>query len=196
MTTKEQTSIARERILDVATDLFYRQGFRATGINEVIESSKVAKATFYKHFPSKDDLYEACLMVLSDNEIRFVENGIGSARSPSDRFMAVMRWLIPWAEDTEFRGCAFLHAASEIPDPSSRLRKVGTRLYDHIRHRVEGLAQELIDSDPDKYANFDAKQLAADYMTAFSGAVAMAGLYHSIWPIEQAINSMERLIGE
>ncbi|MHB1528956.1 MAG: TetR/AcrR family transcriptional regulator [Acidiferrobacteraceae bacterium] len=47
---------ARERILLTANDLFYREGIRATGIDRVIAESGVAKATFYRHFASKNDL--------------------------------------------------------------------------------------------------------------------------------------------
>ena len=53
-----------ERILAVASELFYRQGYRATGINEVIARSGVAKATFYNHFPSKEDLCLAYLQLI------------------------------------------------------------------------------------------------------------------------------------
>ena len=187
---------ARDRILEVAMDLFYRQGYRATGINEVIDKSGVAKATFYKHFPSKDDLYEACLEELSEQELTFVDEGINQANGAQARMMSILLGLKLWAQDTEFRGCAFLHAASEIPDPSSRLRKVGTRLYDGIRERAKILAKELVASDKVKYGHLDAEKLAKDYMVAFSGAVALAELYHAIWPIEQAIESIEGLIGE
>jgi AcrR family transcriptional regulator len=47
---------ARDRILAVAGRLFYRDGYRAIGVDRVIGEAEVAKATFYKHFPSKDDL--------------------------------------------------------------------------------------------------------------------------------------------
>lgn len=176
-------------------DLFYRQGYRATGINEVIDKSGVAKATFYKHFPSKDELYEACLKGLSAHELLYVDSGIREAKGARARFMSVLVNLKPWALNTDFRGCAFLNAASEIPEPGSRLRKVGRKLYDEIRQQVRELAQELIESDA-KYSDFDADKLTEDYMVAFSGAVALAQIYHAIWPIEQAIESVDRLIGK
>ena len=62
--------------MSVAADLFYKQGYRATGVNEVIEKSGVAKATFYSHFPSKDDLALAYLRQLKDIEIAHVDNTI------------------------------------------------------------------------------------------------------------------------
>lgn len=190
------TGSARERIVTIASDLFYKQGYRATGINEVIKKSGVAKATFYNHFPSKDDLYKACLHGLSDNELVFVDSKIRQAKTARTRFLAVIESLKPWSLDTNFRGCAFLNTASEIPDPSSPLRKVGTKLYDEIRARVEHLAKELIESDPKKYGGLNIKTLTDDYMIAFSGAVALAELYHAIWPIEQGVKTVRRLIGE
>lgn len=187
---------ARERILEVATDLFYRQGYRATGINEVIEKSGVAKATFYSHFPSKDDLCQASLMVLSDNEIRFVDEMIASKTKPLDRFFAVIESLAPWATSTNYRGCAFMNIAAEIPDAKSPLRKVGRRLYDQIRDRVEKLTEELVQSDNKRYGHLDVKTVSDAYMSLFAGAVALAEVYHDIWPIENAIKSVKRLIGQ
>ena len=52
---------AREKILATAFRLFYAQGFRAAGIDTIIAESGVAKATFYKYFPAKDDLMLAYL---------------------------------------------------------------------------------------------------------------------------------------
>ena len=52
---------ARDRILDTAFRLFYARGIRAVGVDLIIAESGVAKATFYKHFPAKDDLVVAYL---------------------------------------------------------------------------------------------------------------------------------------
>lgn len=186
----------RDRILEVATDLFYNHGYRATGINEVIEKSEVAKATFYNHFPSKDDLCAASLNVLLENELHFVDRLIAAAKTPEDRFMAVIESLTPWAKDTHFRGCAFINIAAEIPDAKSPLRKAGTRLYDETRKRVEQVTKQLMDSDVKKYGHLDITAVTREYMLAFSGATALTGIYHAIWPIEDAIKSVKSLIGE
>ena len=61
---------ARDRILSVAGPLFYREGYRATGIDRVIAEADVAKATFYKHFPSKDDLITAWIARAEDSSSR------------------------------------------------------------------------------------------------------------------------------
>ena len=186
----------RERILEVATDLFYNQGYRATGINEVIEKSGVAKATFYNHFPSKDDLCKASLQILSERELNFIDSYISTAKTPEARFMAVIQTLEPWAKDTKFRGCAFINIAAEIPDEKSPLRKVGTRLYDEVRLRIKKLTEELIASDKNKYGHLDVEKVTEEYFMAFASSTGLIGIYHAIWPVEQAVNSVKRLISK
>jgi hypothetical protein len=61
---------------------------------------------------------------------------------------------------------------------------------------VETLAKELIASDAKRYGHLDIKVLTGEYMVAFTGAVALAGIYHAIWPVEDALNTARRLIGQ
>jgi AcrR family transcriptional regulator len=182
--------------MSVAKDLFYRQGYRATGINEVIERSGVAKATFYSHFPSKDDLGLAYLEQGKEGWIAHIDSCIQVARTPRDRFLAVMQSLEPWLLDTRYRGCGFINMAAEVPDPKHPLRKVGREVYDVMRSRVAVLSEELIASDFKRYGRLDTATLTREYMVAITGAIVLAELYHAIWPVKDAMDSMRRLIGE
>ena len=182
--------------MSVARELFYNQGYRATGINEVIQKSGVAKATFYSHFPSKDDLGLAYLKVVKERESAHIEKWIQQSKGPLNRFFAVIRSLEPWLLETDFRGCGFVNMAAEVPDPKNKLRKVGREVYDEVRSRVETLAGELIASNEKKYGHLDARELTDEYMVAFTGAIALAEIYHAIWPVEHALNTVRRLIGE
>ena len=182
--------------MSVAADLFYNQGYRATGINEVIDKSGVAKATFYSHFPSKDDLGLAYLRQVKEGEIAHVENFIRAAKGPVNRFLSVMKSLEPWLQDTNYRGCGFINMAAEVPDPKSKLRKVGKEVYDEIRLQVEALSEELIASDKKNYGHLDAKVLSYEYMMAMTGAIALAEIYHAIWPVKHALETVRRLIGQ
>lgn len=185
-----------ERILEVASDLFYTQGYRATGINEIIKKSGVAKATFYSHFPTKDDLCKVYLQGMREGEQAFVDEKINGEKTVLNKFLAPLTSLDEWATMTNFRGCAFLNMASEIPDNNSPLRKEGTMLYDHIRQRINGQAKALIDSDPKKYGHLDVDSLTDDYMVLFSGTVALVEIYHDMWPVKKSIKTMRRMIGE
>jgi len=192
---KSQSGSPAERIIEVASDLFYTQGYRATGINEVIKESGVAKATFYHHFPTKNDLCHTYLKTVSDNELAYLDHSVATAKGAVNRYLAPLRSLGPWLKQTEFRGCPFMHMVAEIPDHTSPLRKVGSKLYRDVAKRVRKLCDELIASDT-KYAHLDGDQLSQDYMLVFSGAIALAELYHVISPIEQGVATLRRLIGE
>ena len=97
----------RERILDKAEELFYQQGYQATGINQIIDESGVAKATFYSHFPSKDDLCVEYLERIAEKEVDLVQSTLKKRKTPLSRYMTVIEVLEPWLIDTDFRGCPF-----------------------------------------------------------------------------------------
>jgi AcrR family transcriptional regulator len=187
---------ARERILMTASELFYKQGYRATGINEVIKKSGVAKATFYNHFPTKDDLCKAYLIGAVDVELETLDELIESSKDPVSRFLSIIKFLKPWLIETKFRGCAFLHMVAEVPNPKSTLRKEGKRLYDGVRERVEMLTKELIDSDKKQFGHLKIENVVNQYLIVFGGAIALAEIYHADWPVEHGIKTLRSLIGK
>ena len=195
MTTKLDNLSARERILNTAADLFYRNGYRATGVNEVIEKAKVAKATFYAHFRTKDDLSLAYLKDRNECEAAEIMDFVDARTSPLERFYGVMDAQESWAIRTQFRGCQFINMVPEVPDEESPLRKEGHRHYDWARTLVQKLAEDLIDSDTDKYGKLNAEELTEAYMTHLAGAIALAGVYNELWPIHSGIKAVRRLAG-
>lgn len=109
----------RQRILDAAHDLFYSQGIRATGVDRVIEAAKVTKVTFYRQFPSKDELVAAYLGYRHDLWMGWFRTRLEAHRSGGRSGLdALLRTLREWWDDPSFRGCAFINAATEI-GPSS-----------------------------------------------------------------------------
>lgn len=193
--TKTRSDIApRERILATAADLFFHQGFRATGINEVIAKSGVAKATFYHHFPTKDDLCLAYLRDRNTSEYEAVNAFVHDQETPRERFLAVMASIQPWLEANKLRGCAFLNMVAEIPDPRHLLRREGLQHYESLRTLIRVLAEELLASDPEQYQGLNAQVLTDDYLVILGGAIAMTEIYNDIWPAVQGLELVERLI--
>ena len=188
------TGSAYDRILFTASDLFYQQGYRATGINEVIEKAGVAKATFYSHFSTKDDLCLAYLKNRNGKELAEIEDYISTKARPVDRFLAVIESLEPWIIGNGMKGCGFLNMVPEVPDAGSPLRKEGELHYARLRTRVKELAGELIKSKPKRYGHLHAQTLADDYMVVLTGAIALAEISHDIWPIKQGVEAVRRLI--
>jgi AcrR family transcriptional regulator len=194
MTTKLDNLSARERILQTAGDLFYRNGYRATGINEVIEKASVAKATFYAHFPTKNALCLAYLKGTNENEVSEIMEFVNSKATPLERFFGVMEVMEPWAIRTQFRGCQFINMVPEVPDVDHPLRKEGRRFYDWAKTLVHNLGEALIESDSKTYRHLDVDELTEAYMTHLAGAIALAGVYNELWPIQSGIKAVRRLV--
>jgi AcrR family transcriptional regulator len=107
---------ARDRLLLTAEELFYAQGTRATGVDQILETSGVGRASFYRHFASKDDLIVA---VLQRRRERFRTDFKPRVAALGGHPLAVFDVLAQRLEETGYRGCAFLNAMVEIPDPAS-----------------------------------------------------------------------------
>lgn len=105
----------RERILVAAHALFYREGIRASGIDKIIEQSSVSKVTFYRQYPSKDDLILAYLNYRHEMWISWFQTSLAQATdSGSSAVEALIATLRVWFSRPDFRGCAFLNAAAEL----------------------------------------------------------------------------------
>lgn len=110
-------SQARARLLDTATQLFYAEGLHAVGVDRVIAEAQVTRATLYRHFPSKDHLLVAYLGG-ADEAIRQRVADLRDQDHDSDRIVRdVARSIADDIARPGFRGCAFLNAAAEYPDP-------------------------------------------------------------------------------
>jgi len=187
-------SRARDRILTTASELFYRNGYRATGINEIIRKSGVAKATFYLHFPSKESLVLAYVESMNREEIRVMEEGLKKYPGPYEKLIGLVEFLISWSKERDYRGCAYLNISSEIPDHANPVRRESKHHYVEVRKLVGRLMQELKRVRGTAWKHRDAEQAADDYMLIFSGALAMAQVYHDPEPIRHAIQAVKRLL--
>lgn len=105
---------ARERILQTAFRLFYARGIRAVGVDLIIGESGVAKATFYKHFPSKDELVLAYLDrvdAMWTGQLRAAAEAAGA--EPAEQLVGLFDALGGACEREGYRGCGFINAAAE-----------------------------------------------------------------------------------
>ena len=114
---------ARDRILATATDLFFRRGIHATGVDMLIEEAGVAKSTFYRHFPSKDALIVAWLRSAGARWIDTVSGALEDA-PPLRALLDFWDRLADWAEGCGYLGCPYLKALAEIDEPHPALVEV------------------------------------------------------------------------
>ena len=110
-------SEARVRLLGTAARIFYAEGIHAVGVDRIIAEAKVTRATFYRHFPGKEDLVLAYLQA-ADQAIRGqIETAVAAGQPPADTLRAVAARIAEGIGSPGFRGCAFLNAVAEYPDP-------------------------------------------------------------------------------
>ncbi|MGO4290982.1 TetR/AcrR family transcriptional regulator [Chitinophaga sp. RAB17] len=106
---------AKERILNTASDLFYQQGYLATGINQIIEEAGIAKASLYQHFPSKEALLTEYLLRtrLSRQEER--TQFLKDMEPGKEKLLGLYEYRLQHMQSNQFKGCAFIRIAYELP---------------------------------------------------------------------------------
>ena len=134
----------RERLVAAAIELFYRHGFQAVGIDQIIARAGVTKTTFYKHFESKDDLMVAAVQRRDEWESaaweRAIQNMAGG--DPAKQLLAFFDVLDIWFNDPEFRGCMFMNAAAEFPNPNDPVHQAAAIHKKKSQDLVRRLARE------------------------------------------------------
>lgn len=178
---------AHALLLHAADALFYSQGLNATGINQIISTAGVAKATFYAHFESKLELALAYLVHRHEAWFSMLHAHVAKSRSPRGRALAPFKFLEVWLVDVEFRGCAFLNIQGEHPLPPRLARQVLT----HKEELREFFVHSLIELVPDATE----RRFTADHLLLlFEGALVEAQVHHDAWPIRTAARAAERLV--
>lgn len=144
---------ARERILSTAYDLFARRGIRDVGVDEIIERAGVAKATLYRHFPSKDALVLAFLERREELWTRgFVEAGARDrGHTPEERLLAIFDVFDGWFRSKEFEACSFINVLLEL-GPRHTVGKASIDYLENIRGVVSSLAEEAELRDVESFA--------------------------------------------
>jgi AcrR family transcriptional regulator len=141
----------RERILETASELFYRRGVRAVGVDLVVEEAGVAKTSLYRHFRTKDELI-AAFLAREDEDFwatwdRVAERERDDAARELD---AHVDWIGERIGRPNYRGCPQLNVAAEFPDRDHPARKVAASHKRELRRRLEGIAARLGVQGPDE----------------------------------------------
>ncbi|USG66141.1 TetR/AcrR family transcriptional regulator [Brevibacillus ruminantium] len=168
----EKKESAKERILQVASDLFYREGIRAVGIDRIIEEAGVAKASFYRNFATKDDLVVAFLERSNRRAFKRIEEArIRYPHEPYKQLQEVFRLLAIRMGEPDFRGCPFMNTTVEFPEGAHPGNHKARECRIGVWRVIKEMALLAGARDPEALA----KQLEI----TFSGAIMTASLYHS-----------------
>jgi AcrR family transcriptional regulator len=138
--TPVRRSEARERLLATATQLFYSEGINTVGVDRIVSAADTTLATFYRHFPGKQDLVVAYLQAIHD---ALAKRAAASEKRGRELVSEIGAEVVAEVGHEGFRGCAFINAASEFEDPESPVRQV---VADHRRWYLERLRAAFADA--------------------------------------------------
>jgi AcrR family transcriptional regulator len=148
----ERVSEARSRLLATAGRLFYTEGLHSVGIDRIVAEARVTRATLYRHFPGKDDLVVAYLTEAD----RMIRDQVAAARArggaPAEVVLAVAESIAAGIRAPGFRGCAFLNAAAEYPDPAHPVHRTVLAHRDWFLRTVTDLFAEVGETPPEPAA--------------------------------------------
>jgi AcrR family transcriptional regulator len=149
----ENPDDVRTRIVVTAYDLFSHRGIRDVGVDELIRASGVAKATFYRHFPSKDDV--ALAFLKRRDELWMMGSVVPEAKSraenPEDQLLAIFDVYDQWFQDDDFEACSFVKVLLEM-GAAHPLGLASIEYLGRIRQQVRLLADEAGLEDSGEFA--------------------------------------------
>lgn len=178
----ERAPSVRERILETAATLFYREGVRAVGVDLVVERSGVAKTSLYRHFATKDDLVVAFLEHEDAEYWRDWDSVAAKEKDDAEaELKAHLRWIADHIAAPNYRGCPFLNVATEFPAPEHPARAVAMRNKTELLRRLGVLAKAMGVRKPD--------ELAAQLVLLIDGAYMNGPLLGKKGPVNSLVSA-------
>lgn len=178
---------ARDKILQTASELFYREGIRAVGVDTIVEKSGVAKTSLYRWFPSKDALIAA---FLEDQDRRFWQwwDKVVARHPgvPHEQLRALLAGMVRRLGNPQYRGCPFMNTTAEFADADHPGRVVARANREEMRRRLNGIVSALGAADP--------ARLTDQLLLLVSGAYAAAQVLGTVGPQQELIEAAETLI--
>src|SRR5258708_988073 len=178
----------REKILNTADELFYREGIRAIGVDTIVEKSGVAKTSLYRWFPTKDDLIAA---FLERRNVEFWEQWDKVAAKHPDNareeLLAHLQWISRYVASPDYRGLAFLIAATEFPDADHPSIAICLANKQELRRRLLGIVRRTKIAHP--------TELADQLLMLIDGAFVNPQIFGKPGPSKHLVKAGQRLVG-
>ncbi|HWT29150.1 MAG TPA: TetR/AcrR family transcriptional regulator [Methylophilaceae bacterium] len=172
-------SLLREKILNVATDLFQTRGINSTGVDTIVAVAGTTKMTLYKYFRSKEDLILEVLQKGHQDFQAWLSDKLSSnARKPSEKLQKLFDFIEEWVDSPDFHGMAFLKASAEFPSEDNAVHQLSAEHSRQFRLYLTQLATDAGVKDADslslQLSLLIEGAIQAEQMRRGSGAVKYA----------------------
>ncbi len=189
----KQVAATRERIVETARSLFFKQGYTATGVAQILKEAGANSGSLYYFFPSKDDLLVAVLEKYRKMlEPQVLKPAFRRTRDPIKRLFAVLEGYRLLLEATHFElGCPIGNLALEVSNNQPEARRL---IIENFKAWCDAIRQ-LIEDARDRFpADIDSSALSTYVLATMEGSVMLARAYRSFEPFDQAISQLEDYI--
>ncbi|WPB95844.1 TetR/AcrR family transcriptional regulator [Streptomyces malaysiensis] len=183
---ESRPSEARSRLLKTAIRVFYAEGIHAVGVDRIVAEAQVTRATFYRHFPSKESLVVAYLNE-ADRAIRGQADAAVAAGLPAaDTIRTISASIAEGIRSPGFRGCAFLNAVAEYPDPDHPVHQAVLAHREWFLDTITGLLAKIREQP--------AEPAARHFVMMRDGAMAAGCLFDPALVCETFLRGVEGLL--
>ena len=179
----------KDRIIETASRLFYFNGYNQTGINQIIEEADVAKASMYKHFRSKEDIAVAYLQQRHSLWMKNLKDSVAGKISAKEKILAAFDYLETWLKEVDYRGCGWQNIVTDLPDGQQKIKDQASFHKNEVRSWVHNILEEAYGKDA-------AKQLGDQIATLLEGAIILAQIQNTGWPVKSAKGAALKLLEE
>jgi AcrR family transcriptional regulator len=182
----------KQHIIDIAGKLFYVNGYNATGINEIIAKSEIAKATLYHHFKSKEDICVAYLEQRHNQFISDLKEFVPKANSSRQQLLSIFDYLRELYRKGDFHGCWGIKTLAELPPKNQKILNV-------IQRQKKELLLFLGEIVGDNIANIsiaETEKISGGIYLLYESAITESHLHKNDWPIHLAKSIAPSLFAE
>ena len=163
--------MVKDKILNVASRLFYQQGYNLTGINQIIEEAGIAKASLYNHFKSKTDLLMAYLELAEKQWFAELDAFLKPLSGPREKILALFDHRIYRQQSSGFNGCRFIKISAEINREESRVFDFVSSYKERARKYIGELSDNIYGKNSKK-----SEMLAETTFLLLEGATTMGAI--------------------
>jgi AcrR family transcriptional regulator len=182
----------KQHIIETASNLFYVNGYNATGINEIIAKSEIAKATLYHHFKSKEDI---CIAYLEQRHQKFLDSlkdFVGGQNKGRQQLVSIFDFLRNMYREGDFHGCWGIKTLGELPPKNKKILSV-------IQRQKKELLLFLGETVGDNIANIsiaETEKISGGIYLLYESAITESHLHKNDWPIHLAKSIAPSLFAE
>lgn len=187
----QKTNI-KDHIISVANELFYRNGYNSTGINEIIAKSNIAKATLYHHFKSKEAI---CIAYLESRHHRFMTDlnaFVASKPKGKGQLLAIFDLLRDMYRQGDFHGCWAQKILAELHPKDKKIRAI----IQKQKKELLLFLGEVVGENIANVSKAETEKLSGGLYLLYESATTESHLHENDWPVHLAKSIAPSLFSE